>query len=515
MYLNFTTSIASCGAEAVAGSPVERVDTLGNVAEYHVENFGCRASRSDGEAIAAGLRGRGLREASGLDTAHVVILNTCSVTAEADRTARAFIRRVRRENPEARIVVTGCYAQRAPEEVAAFEVEAVVGNSHKGLAVQTIASLGASRTGTRAFGAQTGTHPEADRHSLWGWIGGSSAASSGLIPVEVLTRRGPLVLVDETFAHAELARLPFAADAHQTRPNLKVQDGCGNRCSFCVIPATRGPSRSVPLDECLEDVRRFVDGGGQELVLSGINLGRWGRDLQPARSFVDLVGAILRETALSRLRLSSIEPMDWGQDLLALFAEFARGARPRLAPHAHLPLQSGSDGVLRRMYRRYRPWHYAERVAAVRELLPEAAIGSDVMVGFPGETEAEFRESYDFIARQPLTYLHLFPFSARPGTPGWELHRENPVAKGAVADRMAALRALADAKGRAFRQGLSGRILSVVTLEGGDERRTPAISANFQKVEVEGAMAANRMVDVRVSVSGDEGALAGVPVHLP
>jgi len=486
----------------VADSPAERVGTLGNVAEYHVENFGCRASRSDGEAIAAGLRSRGLREASGPDTAHLVILNTCSVTAEADRTARAFVRRVRRENPEARIVVTGCYAQRAPEEIAALDgVDAVIGNSHKRFAIEAAAlrAIPDSATGGR---------------SGWSRDEMSAAASAGLAPVEMLTQQGPLVLVDETFAHAELARLPFAADAHQTRPNLKVQDGCGNRCSFCVIPATRGPSRSVGLAECLEDVRRFVGGGGQELVLSGINLGRWGRDLKPARTFVELVAAILRETALPRLRLSSIEPMDWGADLLALFAEFATGERPRLAPHAHLPLQSGSDGVLRRMYRRYRPWHYAERVAAVRALLPAAAIGADVMVGFPGETEAEFGESYDFLAAQPLTYLHLFPFSARPGTPGWELHRESPVAKSVVAARMAALRTLADEKGKAFRRGLAGRTASVVTLEGGDEQRTPAISANFQKVEVEGAMPSNRMVDVVVSERGDGVELVGRVVSI-
>jgi threonylcarbamoyladenosine tRNA methylthiotransferase MtaB len=473
--------IVQCGAlcvvQSVASSTAERVGTLGNVAGYHVENFGCRASRSDGEAIAAGLRDRGMSEASRLDSAHVVILNTCSVTAEADRTARAFVRKVRRENPGARIVVTGCYAQRAPAEVAGLVgVDAVVGNSHKGLAVGVAQGL---------------------------------AVSPSLVPLDALTRPSAQILVDESFAHAELARLPFAADAHQTRPNLKVQDGCGNRCSFCVIPATRGPSRSAPLNECLEDVRRFVDGGGHELVLSGINLGRWGRDLQPARTFVELVAAILRETALPRLRLSSIEPMDWGADLLALFAEFATGGRPRLAPHAHLPLQSGSDGVLRRMYRRYRPWHYAERVGAVRAMLPDAAIGADVMVGFPGETDAEFRESYEFIGAQPLTYLHLFPFSARPGTPGWELHRESPVAKDVVAERMAALRALADEKGRAFRRGFAGRTMSVVTLEGGDAQRTPALSGNFLKVEVEGALPANRMVDVMVNTVEDGAELAG------
>ena len=423
------------------------------------------------------------------------------MTAEADRTARAFIRRVRRENPQARIVVTGCYAQRAPREVAALEgVDAVIGNSHKGLAAQADALRAIPDAG-------------ANGHSRWS-RDDIPAGSSDLVPVSAITQREVPIYVDPTFAHAELATLPFAADARQTRPNLKVQDGCGNRCTFCVIPTTRGPSRSVPLKDCMESVRRFVDTGGQELVLSGINLGRWGRDMAPARSLVELVAAILEKTELPRLRLSSIEPMDWGSELLALFRKFGTGGRPgahvRLAPHAHLPLQSGSDAVLRRMHRRYRPWHYAERVSAIREALPDAAIGADVMVGFPGETEAEFKESYELIAAQPLTYLHLFPFSARPGTPGWELHRERPVSPGAVAERMAALRALADEKGRAFRRRFERRTLSVVTLEGGDDEQTPALSANFLKIELKERIAANRMVEAEVFAGLNKGVLTGL-----
>ncbi len=431
------------------------------------------------------------------------------MTAEADRTARAFIRRVRRLNPQARIVVTGCYAQRAPEEVAALDgVDAVIGNSHKGLAVKAAASHPIEQ---RPLDGDPGS----PGHSRWSWDGTARpairafGAESNMVPVSAITQRGVPIFVDPTFAHAELATLPFAAGAHQTRPNLKVQDGCGNRCTFCVIPTTRGPSRSVSLAECLENARRFVDGGGQELVLSGINLGRWGRDFVPARSFVELVAAILEKTGLPRLRLSSIEPMDWNAELLELFREYATGRHPRLAPHAHLPLQSGSDGVLRRMHRRYRPWHYAERVGAIREALPDAAIGADVMVGFPGETEAEFKENYEFIAAQPLTYLHLFPFSARPGTPGWELHRENPVPAGAVAERMAALRSLADEKGREFRRRFKGRMLSAVTLEGGDDGQTPALSANFLKIELKGRIAANRMVEAKVFAGADEGVLKG------
>ena len=461
------------------------------MAEYHVENFGCRASRSDGEAIAADLRRRGLDAASDPVAAHVVIVNTCSVTAEADRQARAFLRRVRRLNPEARVIVTGCYAQRAPEELKALpEVDAVVGNSHKSLVADLAIRF-------------TGATPPGD-------------AGAAFVPLEKIFH--------DDFAHTELAALPFAADAQQTRPNLKVQDGCGNRCSFCIIPTTRGPSRTIPLETCLDNVRAFVDRGGQELVLSGINLGRWGRDLRPARRFEELVDAILRRTALPRLRLSSIEPMDWSRDLLALYREFACTGpaadgytAPRLARHTHLPLQSGSDTILRRMHRRYRPWHYAERLAEIRTLMPDAAIGADVMIGFPGETGALFQESYDFIAAQPFTYLHLFPFSARPGTPAWEYHRQSPVAAPVVRERMAALRSLLCEKSRAFRSGFVGRALSAVTI-GGDADQFPtreAVTDNFLKLALDAPIAANRIVTARITALSEDGLRGTVQAEPP
>jgi threonylcarbamoyladenosine tRNA methylthiotransferase MtaB len=469
------------------------------VAEYHVENFGCRASRADGEAIAANLRHNGLAPAGQPSTADVVIVNTCSVTAEADRQARAYLRRVRRQNPAARVIVTGCYAQRAPQELATLpEVDAVIGNSHKA----KVADLALQFTS-------------------------AAPAAAGFVPLRT-------ILHDDAFAHTELATLSFAPDAHQTRPNLKVQDGCGNRCSFCIIPTTRGHSRSVPLATCLDNVRRFVDNDGKELVLSGINLGRWGRDLQPAERFEHLVAAILTETALPRLRLSSIEPMDWSPDLLALYREFAavpnaeRRApnatlhpapctlHPRLCRHTHLPLQSGSDTILRRMYRRYRPWHYAEKLAAIRALLPDAAIGADVMIGFPGETDALFQESYDFIAAQPFTYLHLFPFSARPGTPAWELHRQNPVPARAVQERMAALRDLIAEKSRTFRAGFIGRTLSAITIGDDAENASPnpttdAVTDNFLKLTLDAALPANRLVTARITALWDDG-LRGSPI---
>jgi threonylcarbamoyladenosine tRNA methylthiotransferase MtaB len=502
------------------------------VAEYHVENFGCRASRADGEAIAANLRHNGLAPAGQPSTADVVIVNTCSVTAEADRQARAYLRRVRRQNPAARVIVTGCYAQRAPQELAALpEVDAVIGNSHKALVPEIALKLARENSSVILSEPSEFVAPAFGRNNQF------SRESNGpaFLPLSSILRT---ILHDDAFAHTELATLPFAPDAHQTRPNLKVQDGCGNRCSFCIIPTTRGHSRSVPLATCLDNVRRFVDNDGKELVLSGINLGRWGRDLQPAQRFEDLVAAILTETSLPRLRLSSIEPMDWSADLLALYREFAAiepeahdsfrtqnslnaerrtlNAVPRLARHTHLPLQSGSDTILRRMYRRYRPWHYAEKLAAIRALLPDAAIGADVMIGFPGETDALFQESYDFIAAQPFTYLHLFPFSARPSTPAWELHRQNPVPARAVQHRMAALRDLIAEKSRAFRSRFIGRNLYAVTI--GDDAENPgpdpiteAVTDNFLKLTLDAALPANRLITARITALWDDG-LRGTPI---
>jgi threonylcarbamoyladenosine tRNA methylthiotransferase MtaB len=448
------------------------------VAEYHVENFGCRASRADGEMISAELRHRGMTPAATPDRADVIIANTCSVTAQADKTARAFLRRMQRENPTARILVTGCYAQRAPHEVAALAgVHAVVGNSHKALLPEMAAQAACFV-------------PLATLHQPAVYVP----------PVYV-----PPVHVDDAFAHSELA-MPqggWQAEAAggQTRPNLKVQDGCGNRCSFCIIPTTRGHSRSLPLEACLREVEAFAAAGGVELVLSGINLGRWGRDLSPARTLEDLVSAILLRTTLPRLRLSSIEPMDWTPELLALFAD----AGGRLARHAHLPLQSGADAILRAMHRRYRPWHYAQKLRLIRERMPGAAIGADVMVGFPGETDALFEESFAFVAAQPFTYLHLFPFSPRPGTRAWQRAREYPLPPQVVTQRMARLRELIAGKNRSFRQSFVGCELPAVSLHSGQDAPARALTDNFLELQLIAKLGANQSVRAVVTGLTDTG----------
>ena len=467
---------------------------------FHIENFGCRAARADGEAIASRLVSLGADSSDGPRDADVVIVNTCSVTAEADRAARAFIRRTHRLNPEARIVATGCYAQRAPEELARLDgVAAVIGNSHKALAPEIVLGLAQGVDGRAS---------RTDFVSAASLLAGSGQMNSPA-----------LVLADESFAHSFLEEAQVVPGA-QTRPNLKIQEGCANRCSFCVIPQTRGSSRSLPAAAVMRQVEGFVAAGGVELVLSGINLGRWGRDFSVADggTLAGLVRRILEETALPRLRLSSIEPMDWDAELIGLMAEFGgaslgRGGRAtRLARHAHLPLQSGSDAVLRRMHRRYRPWHYAEKVEALlRAAGPELTLGADVMVGFPGETDGEFEETLALVRALPFGYLHLFPFSPRPATRAWALHAAAPVAAGAVAERMAELRALAAEKTRAHRRRFVELELDALTLHTPEtvarEGRTAALTENFLPVELEGDFEANRQVRVRVFGLNAEGAL--------
>ena len=435
------------------------------MSSYFVENFGCRATQADGAAIERQLADQGLSRASTAAEAEVVVLNTCTVTSSADHDARAAIRRIHRLNPGARILVTGCYAQRASEEISAIHgVSLVVGNSHKHQLGELAAANGLVSAGT-------------------------------LIPVGSLVsqeRRAPVV-VEDIFAHTQLLAAPvFDSDHEKTRPNLKVQDGCNNRCSFCVIPYVRGRSRSLPLNEVLQNVDQLVANGYQELVLSGINLGRWGRDLPASRDrFVDLLQAILERTQVPLLRISSVEPMDWSDELIALAA-----ASVRIAKHAHVPLQSGSDRILRRMHRRYRPWHYEDRIERIHAAMPQAAIGADVMVGFPGESDEDFEQTRALIERLPFTYLHVFTYSSRPGTPSAEMPEQVPVQRARERNRV--LRELAASKKRSFQEQFLGATLRAITLTQISDGRTEALTDNYQKLWLQGELPANRMLSARI-----------------
>ncbi len=464
---------------------------------FFIEQFGCRATQADGAALERQLLDRGCTSAPTVSAADIVVVNTCTVTASADAQARDAIRKLHAANPAVRIIATGCYAQRAPEELAALPgVAWVVGNSHKPQIPQLVDSLS---TGAPAEPAKSANDffPAAALH-LDSTVPFHSFVGAQLYPERsrgnVATHLGN-ILTGDIFEQRTLLSAPvLGGEGNHTRPTLKIQDGCDSRCSYCVIPFVRGKSRSLPPETVLHEIQRLSNSGYREIVLSGINLGTYGRDLSPRVEFEDLLGRVLGETAVERLRISSIEPLDVTQDLVDLFA-----STERIAQHFHMPLQSGSDRILAAMHRWYRAEHYARRVALIHERLPHAAIGADVITGFPGESEDDHAATLAFIERLPFTYLHVFSFSKRPGTKAASLSNEVP---GAVIKRRAReLRALGEAKSAAFRQSQIGRTLRVLTLrpDDSDSRATPALSTNFLKVRVDGNFPANQWIDVHIS----------------
>jgi threonylcarbamoyladenosine tRNA methylthiotransferase MtaB len=463
------------------------------MASFHIENFGCRATQADAAAIERQLIDRRYAIAPDDVAADVVLVNTCTVTSSADAQARQAIRAIHRRNPSARIVVTGCYAQRAPEELAELPgVAWVVGNSHKPEIPQLIEQCVAP-----------------------------PVTSSGFVPLAYLNAepmsltRGPAkILIGNIFEHRAMLVAPVeGGEGGHTRPILKIQDGCNNRCAYCVIPFVRGCSRSLPPDEVVREIRHLVAAGYREVVLSGINLGSYGRDLIPRVEFGDLVRRILEETLLERLRLSSIEPMDVTQDLVELVA-----STDRIAQHFHIPLQSACDRILAAMHRWYRAAHYARRLELIRRRLPNAAIGADVIAGFPGESEADHRATLAFVEELPFTYLHVFGFSKRPGTKAAEMPGEIPAA--VIKRRSQELRALAAEKKASFLATQLRRSLRVLTLKrrgqaqtdgGSSQVWTEALSSNYLEVRVAGRWPENRMLEVRIT--GADGAqLAAEPI---
>src|SRR4051794_20022010 len=474
------------------------------MSRFYVENFGCRATQADGAAIERQFVERGLTRAQKPQEAQVVVLNTCTVTASADQDVRNSIRRIHRQNPDCQIVVTGCYAQRAPQELANIAgVSWVVGNSHKHQIGEVACGSGGS-----TFVPVEGLVGDGERDAAHRLNGRGRPFPHGQSEVSAE------ILVGDIFAHTELMAAPvFDADtgSEKTRPNLKVQDGCNNRCSFCIIPSVRGQSRSLPVTDVIAEVNGLVGTGYREIVISGINLGRWGRDLNyptqvqqkdlsgapaperfSARKFSGLVRQILDETSLEKLRISSVEPMDWTDELIELCASSSR-----IAKHAHVPMQSGSDRVLRLMHRKYRPWHYREKIEKIRSAMPTAAIGADVMVGFPGETDADFEETRSFIASLPMTYLHVFTFSARPGTPAAAMPGQ--VHPQVMKERNRSLRELAAEKKRQFQQGFIGQTLQTITLTHFNGTHTEALTDNYQKLWLLGQHKPNQMVVAAIS----------------
>lgn len=373
-----------------------------------VDSIGCRLNISEVEEMARRFAGAGHRLVGPGEVADLYVFNSCAVTHAAARKSRQVIRQMRRANPRAAVVVTGCYAELSPAVIEALGVDLVVGNEQKEVLPDLLAERG------------------------------------------LLQDADPIPATD---AASFISPASSLEDAH-TRAFIKVQDGCDNRCTFCIVTLARGASRSRPIPEVITEIKRLVNLGYQEAVLSGVHLGSYGHDVGDWQGLSRLVQAILAETDLPRLRLSSLEPWDLDPDFFELWQE------ARLLPHLHLPLQSGADSVLRRMARRTTKAQFARLLEAARRAIPDVSLTTDIIVGFPGETKAEFAESLAFVEKMAFAKLHIFRYSRREGTMAARLKQQVPAPE--VQARSQEMHALNADLEQSFRQKFLGRTMPVL-----------------------------------------------------
>lgn len=416
------------------------------VPRYYVHTLGCKLNQFDTARTEGLLRGRAFEATDDPGDADVIVLNTCTVTGRADSEGRRLARMFRRLAPAARIVATGCYAERDPEAL--------------------------RRTG--AFDSVVGLR---DRARL-------PSALLGLPDEQCVTAPAGLLFAD------------------RARAFLRVQEGCDLRCSYCIIPSVRGPGMSTPAPEVVAQARALAAQGVREIGLTGVNTGSWGADLEPARGLADLLEALLAADAVpERIRLNSLEPRTVTSRVLDLLAAHPK----RLVPHVQIPLQSGCDRVLARMSRNYRTATYRRVVETAAARVPGICLGADVITGFPGETDADHAQTKAFLESLPLAYLHVFSYSPRPGTRAAELRAA--VAPATVRARTNELRTVGAQLGRRFRVALAGSVQDALVLDGkgpGGARR--ALTGNYVEVLLdEGAAAAGDIVPVRLGAPEADG----------
>jgi threonylcarbamoyladenosine tRNA methylthiotransferase MtaB len=429
--------------------------------KYAVITFGCRVNQADSLGLEEELRASGAVAASP-EAADLVVVNTCSVTATSDQGARQTIRRVARDNPSARIVVTGCYATRSPQEVAALpNVVRVVHNDDKPLLIKEETAERAKSAELRFFSA--------------------GSADSAVFSFE---GDGPCGAAIEPGV------------AGRTAYTLRVQTGCDEPCAYCIIPSTRGASRSVPVRDLMREVERVTAAGFKEIALTGVHLGSYGRDLVPTASLIELLRALPTAAENVLFRISSLEPMDCTPEIVRLVA-----VSNWFAPHFHLPLQHASNRVLAAMRRPYTIEYYAALVNDIRARMPNASIGSDIIVGFPGETDDDFEQLASYLATSPLTHVHVFPYSDRPGTTATSM--PNKVHGAVIRDRSRRIREIGATLAQRFRDGQVGTVHRALTLEDG----SVVVTGNYLKLRIPAGRSRNEWVSVRVT---DEGTAAVV-----
>jgi threonylcarbamoyladenosine tRNA methylthiotransferase MtaB len=414
---------------------------------FRILTFGCKVNQCDTMGLAQEFIARGWQAAPEGIAPDLLLVNTCTVTARADQQARQAIRGLARDFPGAPLWVTGCYAQRAPGELAALPgVQRVLGNREKVRLADLLA----------VFGEE--------------------------LPVFNVGAFAP----EEAFQSWPAPLMPG-----HTRPRLKIQDGCEHHCTYCIVPQVRGPRRSLPPKEVAAALEKLAAAGYQEAVLTGVNLGQYGLDLDPPTNLAALLQLLRSRPRPPRLRLSSLEPQEVTPALLQELATF-----PGFCPHFHLPLQSGAAPVLTAMGRDYTPQEFRDLVQEINRLFPEAGLGLDVLVGFPGETAADFEATFSLVEALKVTYLHVFPFSPRPGTPAARLRRVPAPEVKARAKRM---RELGQIKKRQFLEAQLGRTGEVL-VEGPGPRAgwLQGLSANYLRVLLPGPLEwQNQILTVR------------------
>ena len=415
--------------------------------------MGCKVNQAESEAISQDLLDSEWSVTTDCENAEVCVVNTCTVTQKASMQSRQAIRKAIRSNPNARIIVTGCYAQTAPQEINKIEgVDYVVGHDKK----LTISRLFRS-DGDESFESEVLSFsriPQKDRFQL----------------------------------------MPTATSAARTRPFLKIQDGCNAFCTYCIVPYARGRSRSMPVDNVLQSIEELARAGFREVVLTGIHLGAYGHDLAPATNLADLMARIENRKPIDRVRISSIEPFELTKEIIQQVA-----ASDIFCNHFHIPLQSGDNGILKKMGRPYSRQDFNELINNIHRLMPDAAIGVDTLIGFPGESEAAFDKTYELMADLPVSYLHVFPFSSRPGTAADKL--PNKLDPPEIKARCERLRELGHQKRLKFYRRSTGRSLPVLieTKRDGATGLLKGISSNYLPVLIAGDDdLKNKIIDVKI-----------------
>jgi len=425
-----------------------------------LHTLGCKLNFAETSAIGGQFMARGFDVVEFGDPADVVVINTCSVTERADRECRQLIRRALRRDPGAVVVVTGCYAQLSPEKVASIAgVDIVLGSREKFSVFDTVGTLEKQHT--------------------------------------------PQVFVREIAGTADFGPAMSGQAGDRTRAFLKVQDGCDYSCSYCTIPLARGASRSQAIGAAVGQAESLVRAGFKEIVLTGVNVGDYGR--KEGSSLLALLHALAPLPGLCRLRISSIEPNLLTTDILDFMAQ-----SPTLCKHVHIPLQSGTDSVLRRMRRRYTAEEYAGVIRRVQDTLPGCGIGADVITGFPGETDEEFLSSYHFLNDLPVSYLHVFTYSQRPNTPAADAGQ--PVEPRIRQKRSEMLRNLGEKKRTAFLQNLVGTTSTILTEGAGEDGYRSGFTDSYARVAVPASgVGENELVRVLLA-SVQDGRLIGRPL---